>query len=106
MLSREKNMTRRGQHGALAREVPVTVQDAVAVEEAIIAEAAALAPFEVAVHIRSLVLDPIVVLAQVLALVPTRDVVEGNLAPVLAAIRLARVAAGGRSTRHADQSGW
>ena len=93
MLSREPSTTRKGQHAALAREVLVTVQApgnrAVAVEEVIIAEAAALALLEAAARIRSLVLDPIVVLA----MVHTTAVGKEDLALALVAIRLARVIA-------------
>ena len=93
-------MTRRKRHAARPREVLVIVQPpgsrAVAVEEAIIAEAAALALLEAAARTRNLVLDPIVVLAMVLALpalVPTRAVGQEDLALALVAIRLARVIA-------------
>jgi hypothetical protein len=68
----------------------------VAVEDAIIAEAAALARLEAAARTRSLVLDPIVVLAMVLvipALVLTRVVGKEDLALAKVAIRLARVIA-------------
>jgi hypothetical protein len=103
MLSREMNMTRRKRHVARPREVLVIVQPpgsrAVAVKEAVIAEAAALAPIEAAARTRNLVLDPIMVLAMVLAipaLVRTQAVGREDLALAKVATRLIGVVAQAR----------